>query len=67
MPYEFTEYPVEPEPLAASSRGTRPPRKGTGVDVLEPPGGSRLRFPLWMGALLLVGAIIILLILSGRF
>jgi hypothetical protein len=73
MPYEFAEYPVEPEPLPASSRGTRPPRKGIGVDLLDPPGGSsselipaRLRFPLWLGALLLVGSIIILLLLSGR-
>jgi hypothetical protein len=73
MPYEFTEYPVEPEPQAASSRGTRPPRKGIGVDLLDAPGGSpfelipaQLRFPLWLGALLLVGSIIILLILSGR-
>jgi hypothetical protein len=73
MPYEFTEYPVEPEPQAASSRGTRPPRKGVGVGVLDPLGGSsselipaRLRFPLWLGALVLVGSIIILLLLTGR-
>jgi hypothetical protein len=73
MPYEFSEYPVEPEPQAAASRGTRPPRKGIGVGVLDVPGGgalridpARLRFPLWLGALLLVGLIIILLLLSGR-
>ena len=73
MPYEFTEYPVEPEPQPASSRGTLPPRKAVGVDLLDAPGGSpsgltpiRLRLPLWLAAILLVGAVIILLILSGR-
>jgi hypothetical protein len=73
MPYQFAEYPVEPEPQPASSRGTRPPRKRIGVDVLDPPGGppselipARLRFPLWFGAILVVVTIIILLILSGR-
>jgi len=73
MPYEFIEYPVEPEPQPASSRGTRPPRKAVGVDLLDAPGGSRseltpirLRLPLWLAALLLVGSILILLILSGR-
>ncbi|MGA9632202.1 MAG: hypothetical protein WBQ63_12315 [Candidatus Acidiferrales bacterium] len=66
MPYEFTEYPVEPDPQPASSRGTRPPRKGIGVDVLDAPGGSRLHFRWWLAALLLVGSVIILLALSGR-
>lgn len=73
MPYEFTEYPVEPEPQAASSRGTRPPRKAVGVDLLDAPGGSsselipiRLRLPLWLAALLVLGAVILLLLLSGR-
>jgi len=43
------------------------------VDLLDAPGGSRseltpihLRLPLWLAALLLVGSILILLILSGR-
>jgi hypothetical protein len=73
MPYEFAEYPVEPEPQPASSRGGRPPHKSIGVGVLDPPGGSppelipaRLRFPLWFAALFVAGSIIILLILSGR-
>jgi len=73
MAYEFTEYPVEPEPQPASIRGTRPPRKAVGVDLLDAPSGSpseltpiRLRLPLWLAALLLVGSILILLILSGR-
>jgi hypothetical protein len=73
MPYQFTEYPREPEPQLASSRGTRPPGKGIGVGVLDPPGGSsselaptRLHFPWWLAIMLLVGSVIILLVLSGR-
>jgi hypothetical protein len=37
MPYEFTKREYEPEPQAASSRGGLPPRKITGVGVLDPP------------------------------
>jgi hypothetical protein len=73
MPYEFAEFPIEPEPQAVASRGARPPRKGIGVGVLDPPGGSpsefipaRLRLPLWLAAILVVGAVILLLALSGR-
>jgi len=73
MPYEFTEYPVEPEPQPASSRGTRPPRKGIGVDLLDASSGSpselipaRLRLPLWLAATLVAGAVILPLALSGR-
>ncbi|MGC2331400.1 MAG: hypothetical protein WA581_08100 [Candidatus Acidiferrales bacterium] len=43
------------------------------MDLLDSPEGSpaeltptRLRFPLWLAAVLLVGPVIILLILSGR-
>jgi hypothetical protein len=36
MPYEFTDREYEPEPQASSSRGGIPPRKITGVGVLEP-------------------------------
>jgi len=71
--HQFTEYPPEPEPQPASSRGTHPPRKGIGVDLLDEPGSSpselaptRLRFPLWLALMILVGSFIILLILSGR-
>jgi hypothetical protein len=38
MPYEFREYPFELEPEASSGRSGGPPRKSTGVDVLDPPG-----------------------------
>jgi hypothetical protein len=37
MPYEFTDREYEPEPQASSSRGGVPPRKITGVGVLDPP------------------------------
>ena len=37
MPYEFTDRECEPEPQASSSRGGLPPRKITGVGVLDPP------------------------------
>jgi hypothetical protein len=37
MPYEFQEREYEPETQAASSRGGGPPRKLTGVGVLDPP------------------------------
>jgi hypothetical protein len=75
VPYQFTEYPPEPEPQPASSRGTRPPRKAIGVDLLDapealpaPPIDSRfrIRIPVWLGAVLLIASVIILVILSGR-
>jgi hypothetical protein len=37
MPYEFTDREYEPEAQASSSRGSVPPRKFTGVGVLDPP------------------------------
>jgi len=37
MPYEFTDREYEPEAQASSSRGGLPPRKITGVGVLDPP------------------------------
>jgi hypothetical protein len=37
MPYEFTDREYEPEPQVSSSRGGIPPRKITGVAVLDPP------------------------------
>jgi len=73
MPYEFAEHLPEPEPQRSARRSGLPPRKGTGIGVLDPPGDSsfelipvRLRFPLWFAALFLAGSIILLLFLSGR-
>jgi hypothetical protein len=37
MPYEFTEWEHEPEPEASSSRTGGPPRKVTGIGILDPP------------------------------
>ena len=37
MPYEFTDREYEPEAQASASRGALPPRKITGVGVLDPP------------------------------
>jgi hypothetical protein len=37
VPYEFTENDYEFEPQASSARGGGPPRKLTGVGVLDPP------------------------------
>ena len=37
MPYEFAENEFELEPQASSARGGGPPRKWTGVGVLDPP------------------------------
>ncbi len=37
MPYEFTDRDYEPEAQASGSRGGLPPRKITGVGVLDPP------------------------------
>jgi len=37
MPYEFAEYEFELEPEASSAHSGGPPRKLTGVGVLDPP------------------------------
>lgn len=37
MAYDFAENEFEPEVLAASARGGSPPRKFTGIGVLDPP------------------------------
>jgi hypothetical protein len=37
MPYEHRERDYEPETQTSSSRGGNPPRKITGVGVLDPP------------------------------
>jgi hypothetical protein len=37
MPYDFAENENELDPLAAAARGGGPPRKSTGIDVVDPP------------------------------
>jgi hypothetical protein len=71
MPYEFTEnsYELEPQPSSAHSGG--PPRKSTGIGVLDPPVPpkgpiGRLPASVWMrilGILLLAGIGISILLL----
>ena len=78
MPYEFTNNEFELEPEASSSRGGSPPRKGTGIGVLDPPFPPKrppgpipaARTPLFLkilAGLLLAGvAATILFLLFGR-
>lgn len=72
MAYHFTSDPRGPERQSSSSRGTRPPVKGTVIDIVDfqeptspPPGlmDKRLPFPVWLLIALLLGG----LIASGLF
>src|SRR5580700_4739937 len=46
MHYEFTEWEQEPEPEASSSRIGGPPRKVTGIGILDPPLPPKRQSPL---------------------
>lgn len=37
MPYDFSESEFELEPQACSARGGGPPRKSSGIGILDPP------------------------------
>lgn len=37
MPYEFAENEFELEPAPSSGRSSGPPRKSTGIGILDPP------------------------------
>jgi len=37
MPHDFAEYEPELEPQVSSARGGQPPRKFTGIGVIDPP------------------------------
>ena len=77
MPYEFADYDDELEPQAASARGGGPPRKHTGIGVLDPPSPptrppgpvpsapTSLRFRILAGVILLGLAAAILYLLFG--
>ncbi|MCU1315119.1 MAG: hypothetical protein JWN63_441 [Candidatus Acidoferrum typicum] len=41
VPYDFAENEFELDPQAASARGGGPPRKRTGIGVLDPPFPSK--------------------------
>ena len=47
MPYEFTEWEHEPEPQASSSHAGGPPRKITGVGIVDPPVPPKRQGPLF--------------------
>jgi len=78
MPYEFTEDSFELEPQTSSAHSGGPPRKLTGIGVLDPPVppkgpiGPLRRLPasVWLrilGILLLAGiGISLLFLLLGR-
>jgi hypothetical protein len=72
MPYEFRQWEEELEPQPSSGRFGGPPRKSTGVGVLDPPGppaGPRAAMPASF-LLLLVGVarlgLFIYFLLSAR-
>jgi hypothetical protein len=44
MPYEFREWEHEPETQTSSARIGGPPRKATGIGVLDPPGPPKRPF-----------------------
>jgi hypothetical protein len=46
MPYEFTEWEPEPKPEPSSSRIGGPPRKVTGIGILDPPLPPKRQDPL---------------------
>jgi hypothetical protein len=69
MPYEFREWEEELEPQPSSARLGLPPRKPTGIDVIDPPGPPK-RLPGPLAALpasflmrLLVGLILTAVVL----
>jgi hypothetical protein len=61
MPYEFTEHERDPETQTSASRRMGPPRKGTGIGVLDPPNEpGTFRWPRiapWVGILLLMASL----------
>jgi hypothetical protein len=46
MPYEFTEREPELEPEPSSSRTGGPPRKITGIGILDPPSPRKRQRPI---------------------
>jgi hypothetical protein len=71
MPHEFSEWEHEPETQTSSSRSGGPPRKTTGVGLLDsavPPKRQRPLFPISAAMLMRIFAAIILLgMLVGMF
>lgn len=68
MPYDFAENEFELEPASSSERSGGPPRKFTGIGVLDPPVPPVTPASLFLGGLLLLGLIagILLLLFAKR-
>ena len=78
VPYEFAENEFELDPLASSARGGEPPRKLTGIGVLDPPVSpkrppgpipvlpSSLFFRVLSGVLLIGMAVTLFLLLFAK-
>ncbi len=78
MPYDFAENEFELDPQASSARGGGPPRKRTGIGVLDPPVPpkrppgpiptvpSSLLFRIFAGLLLAGLAVTILFLLFAK-
>jgi len=78
VPYEFAENEFELGPQASSARSGGPPRKLTGIGVLDPPVPpkrppgpipvvpSSLFFRILSGLLLIVNAVTLFLLLFAR-
>jgi hypothetical protein len=71
VPYHFEESEFELDPLASSARGGEPPRKQTGVGVLNPPFPPKKPVPRWLrgfaGLLLFAVFLAMLLFLFSRY
>jgi hypothetical protein len=64
MAHEFREWQQEPEPQASSAHSVIPPRKFTGIGVLDPPlppkkpPSALLRI---LAALVLIGVVVLII------
>ena len=71
MPYEFSEWEHEPETQTSSSHGGGPPRKTTGVGLLDQPSPPRRQGPLFpisaTMSLRIFAAILLIGMLVGMF
>jgi hypothetical protein len=65
MPYEFQEWKEELEPQASSARRGGPPRKSTGIGVLDPPGPPKRTAGPWAALPAFLKRLFAVLILAG--
>jgi len=64
MPYEFAENEFELEPASSSARSGGPPRKHTGIGILDPPVPPK-RLPLTSLVLRILAGLLLLGIAAG--